>query len=404
MKTKVSTSVISEIKYVATLPPDDRVESTTVHPAWTTLLGLRHEWEDLLASTKDSTIFSTMEWLQSWWSAFANHAELQCLSFCMRDELIGIAPLFRSGTSILGRQLKRLALVGAGSGDSDNLDFITRPGYEQRCVSAFLDWLDQNTDWDLCCLETLPEDSRIVAILSRRLSELHWPFRTMTIPRSYLALPNSWDEYLKNLAPDFRPLLTRYPKRLEARYRCQTVRCETQEHLNHYLPILFELHQQRWRENGQPGVFVDPKRRCFYEHMAKAFLEKGWLEFWILELDGAPKAAQFCFHYRDTVYLLQEGFDPQYADQKVGYALRAKMLRHFIECGVKRYDFLGGADAYKRKFGAELGSYVTLRFAKPRSLGELYLRLEHSSECVRRRLRASLPQSVLTVIRAIRGS
>ena len=343
-----------------------------------------------------------MEWLHSWWRAFGSNAELRCVTFSAGDDLVGIAPLFQSKTSLIGVPLKRLSLVGAGSGDSDNLDFITRPGYEQSCVTAFMAWLAQEADWDVCYLETLPEDSRSLAILIQRLSQLSWPHYVAPIPHSYVSLPSSWEEYLKRLAPEFRPLLTRYPRRLESRYRCRFIRCETQEHVRHYLPVFFELHQQRWRQNGELGVFADASRRRFYEYMANSFLERRWLEFWILELDGLPKAAQFCFRYGNTVYLLQEGFDPQYADQKVGYALRAHMLRHFIERGIERYDFLGGADAYKQKFGAELASYVTLKFARPQSAGAACLRLEQSVEGTRQRLRSALPPSVLSLIRRMR--
>lgn len=404
LKAMMPKSVGSGPRVVPGLLQNGAVESTAVHRNLSGLASLCHDWENLLSSGRDLTIFSTMEWLQSWWRAFGKDAELRCLSFSKGDDLVGVAPLLRSRLSVFGGRLKRLAFVGAGSGDSDNLDFLTRPGYERGCVTTFIDWLGRDPDWDICCLETLPEDSRILPSLIQKLSELSWPHYITPIPHSYVSLPNTWEEYLKRLDPKFRPLLTRYPKRLESRYRCQFIRCETQEQLNQYLPVFFELHQMRWRQNGELGVFSDADRRCFYEYMAKSFLQRGWLEFWVLELDGVPRATQFCFRYHNTVYLLQEGFDPQYADEKVGYALRAHMLRHFIQSGVTRYDFLGGADTYKLKFGAALGSYVTVKFARPHTAGDLYLRLERSAERTRRRLRAVLPPSILSLIRNMRLS
>ena len=56
-----------------------------------------------------------------------------------------------------------------------------------------------------------------------------------------------------------------------------------------------------------------------------AFLQRGWLEFWRLELNGETVGAQFCFRYNDTVSLLQEGFHPKYAGEKIGYALKAHL-------------------------------------------------------------------------------
>ena len=83
--------------------------------------------------------------------------------------------------------------------------------------------------------------------------------------------------------------------------------------------------------------------------------------------------AQFCFRYRDTVSLLQEGFHPKYTAEKVGYALRAHALQEMISTGARRYDFLGGADAYKARFGSTQGKYLNLYFAGPSWKGRLVL-------------------------------
>jgi CelD/BcsL family acetyltransferase involved in cellulose biosynthesis len=108
--------------------------------------------------------------------------------------------------------------------------------------------------------------------------------------------------------------------------------------------------------------------------MARAFVARGWLEFWLLKLDGDPVAAQFAFRYRDTVFSLQEGFDPAYSTDSVGYALRAHAIRQFISEGVRRYDFLGGQSPIKQRWGARPGVYLSIRFARPSSRGNAYLR------------------------------
>jgi len=46
---------------------------------------------------------------------------------------------------------------------------------------------------------------------------------------------------------------------------------------------------------------------------------------------------------------------------KVGYALRAAMLQHFIAAGIKRYDFLGGLATHKQKWGCGARRLLNLR-------------------------------------------
>jgi CelD/BcsL family acetyltransferase involved in cellulose biosynthesis len=123
------------------------------------------------------------------------------------------------------------------------------------------------------------------------------------------------------------------------------------------------------------------------------------LEFWLLELENETVAAQFCFRYRDTVSLLQEGFHPKYAADKIGYALRAHVLQEMIRTGARRYDFLGGSDQYKSSFGAHQESYLSLHFAGSSLLGKLYLAQRRQSAQVKRWLKNKLPATVMAALR-----
>jgi hypothetical protein len=71
---------------------------------------------------------------------------------------------------------------------------------------------------------------------------------------------------------------------------------------------------------------------------------------------------------------------------------------------MKRYDFMGGSDPYKEKFGAELGSYLTISFAKPRSFGSLYMFAKDAKQKSRRWLRERLPEHWTNRIRAWESS
>jgi len=52
----------------------------------------------------------------------------------------------------------------------------------------------------------------------------------------------------------------------------------------------------------------------------------GSLELWLLDLDGRTVAAQCGLRYGELVCALQEGFDPDYATDSVGYVLRSYVL------------------------------------------------------------------------------
>ncbi|HEY4675822.1 MAG TPA: GNAT family N-acetyltransferase [Candidatus Angelobacter sp.] len=367
---------------------------------WEELEQFRESWNCLLQANPTSSIFQTPEWLAAWWQAFARDKELLGLVFAdAQGCTLGIAPLYSEQNSFFGRTLTTLRMVGAGSGDSDALDFITSPGSEEACAEAFVAWLDKQKDWDICALETLPQVSLVAKRLGTRLHEAQWSVDTTLTPNFVIDLPAAWPQYLNALEPSFRPLLTRYPKRLQSRFTVKFSRCENPGDLKAQLDTLFDLHQMRWTRRGETGAFAGNERRGFYYQMAAAFLQSGWLEFWLLELNGETVGAQFCFRYNDTVSLLQEGFHPKYAAEKIGYALKAHLLEEMIGTGARRYDFLGGADPYKSKFGAHQENYLNLFIAGPSKLARLYLQVQKQKRGIKAWLKRKLPASVVDVVR-----
>ena len=135
-------------------------------------------------------------------------------------------------------------------------------------------------------------------------------------------------------------------------------------------------------------------RRQFYNDLASLLMPRNQLEFWLLELNGKPVAAQFGFRFGRTVYLLQEGFDPAFAKDSVGYVLRAHVLRTLMAEGIRKYDFLGGVSDSKTRWGAEIGRYVNFRFSRPRSLGGAYVHVRREAEGAKEWLRPRAPRRI----------
>jgi CelD/BcsL family acetyltransferase involved in cellulose biosynthesis len=365
----------------------------TSYRSWAQFEEIVPAWENILDENPRLSIFSTPEWMGSWWKAFGGGRQLVALAFLNETgELLGLAPLYRDD-SLFGR-VKCLRLVGDGSKDSDNLDLIIRPGSEKACVQSFLGWLADQPDWDFCCLNTVDENSLAVNTLMRQLKARKWPMVLAPSHKAAVHLPGTWESYVKSLNSDFRPLVTRYPQRLSNRYKVRVSRCEHYSEICERLEALFSLHQKRWNKANEPGSFGSRARRQFYFDIAESFLQRGWLELWSLELNGAVVAVQFCFRYRDTGYILQEGFDPDFAHEKVGYALRAAMLQHFIHLGIRQYDFLGGFNLHKQNWGARPGSYWNLGFATPGALGHRYLIFDKLASDTKAWIRHRLPYGV----------
>ncbi len=365
---------------------------------------LRPAWEDLLAHYPAASIFSTWEWLAPWWRAFGSKRQLWALAFFDGSgKLAALAPLSLETRQIgTGLKFHVLQLMGDGSQDSDNLDLPVRPAFEDLFVRSFLNYLEsQASEWHFCELNTFPSNSSAGLSLEQHLRKRRWTTVTYQRPCSAIALPETWETYLQQLSGKERGKIGRYTRLLEKNYTVRVHKCSQEGELRACLETLFDLHEKRWRLVGQTGSFQDPARRQFYNDLASLLLGRGWLEFWHLELNGNPAASQFGFRYGSTVFQLQEGFDPAYYRDAVGYVLRGYVLKALIAEGVRCYDFMGGVDPSKTRWGAKTGTYHDLHFALPRSRGSVYLRLKHSAQENKQRLRETLSPRAWSILHSI---
>jgi CelD/BcsL family acetyltransferase involved in cellulose biosynthesis len=373
------------------------------------LQNLRPLWDELLSSYPLASTFSTWEWLDSWCRSFGNNAELHVLALFNSSRLVGLAPL-----SIFNRKfsglltLRVLVFMGDGSGDSDNLDFPVLPGFEEEFAQTILDYLERHRrQWDICELNTMPSNSPMAGCLEKLLRSRVWTCFEHGRTCSAVQLSATWDEYLHQLSSEDRNNLGRYARRLNKQYSTRIYRCTDAQELPRCLDALFNLHQARWEKAGEPGSFASAERRQFYEQLSQRLLARGWLEMWVLELNGAIAAVQFAFRYRSAVYQLQEGYNPEHASDRAGFVLRGEVLKQLISEGVRVYDFLGGELLYKARWAAQAGQYRDLHFARPKSMGAIYLSsvvyFSRTKQWLRRRLPASVWRMLHVVNVALKG-
>jgi CelD/BcsL family acetyltransferase involved in cellulose biosynthesis len=207
---------------------------------------------------------------------------------------------------------------------------------------------------------------------------------------------------VKRLSSKERGKIGLRSRRLEKKYAVVKIRkVSNQSELEYALQALFDLHGKHWNLRGLPGTLHSPTRRGFYGELARSLLARRRLEFWILELDGKIMAAQFGLRHGDTVFSLQEGFDPAYSSDSVGYILRSQVLKNLIAEGIRKYDFLGGADDSKVRWAAEVKSYVSLEFAQPWTRGNLHLSLKYKSIETKAWLRKRLPAPVWQTLKRV---
>src|ERR1700737_1333161 len=368
----------------------------TLISRWEELQAISREWNEVLANSCEDTFFLTWEWISAWWNHYGNGRQLFALTAKRQGRLVGIAPLYVDDVKKYGRRWKVLKIIGDGSGDSDYQDCIALAGLEGEVAQAFVDFLaGHRNDWDVMEFESVPETSPFIKAFLDAAKDKFDGMAREVVPCTSVMLPSRWDEYLNLLKPRVRSKVRSSLAFLEKEIRSVPMACSEPKELDEWLPILFDLHTRRWQQTGQSGVFHGEAKRNFYAEISCAALKNGWLAFYRLDWSERPLAMQYGFLYRDRFLLLQEGYDPGFENVRPGQTLRSWTIRHWIENGLKEYDFLAGAPKHKLEWGGITKQSLRIKLTSNSASTWAFIKGEKSIESVKDAIRPVIPERLV---------
>jgi CelD/BcsL family acetyltransferase involved in cellulose biosynthesis len=312
-------------------------------------------WSDLLERTAKASVFLSPEWIGAWWRAFGEGHEPRLVA-AWNDQgmLAGLAPFYVRKMRFGGLvDLPVIRLMGDEGGGAEYLGLLVEPGREEELLRSLAGVA--GSQGALFDIRGLPE-SDVLALLIPTMfgGQAPWRIHRERHPCSRVSLPNDYEAYLRSLKPKFRSALRYQTNRLVKNHSTRLLRTNSEEDLDAHLDRFFTMHQERWTARGETGSFHDPRKPAFYREVAASFLRRGWLRFYHLEVDKVIRASQFGFAYRGTLYSLQEAIDHSFHPPGIdgfGVVLRGMAIRESIAEGLEAYDFLGGVEEFKTRWG-----------------------------------------------------
>jgi CelD/BcsL family acetyltransferase involved in cellulose biosynthesis len=297
------------------------------------------DWKRIQENNPAGHIFSSLEWTEAWWRQFGNRDSLYLGSVRDGDTPIGIAPLLVADNS---------ARFIGNVDTCDYLDFIIEPGNEALFFTTLLDHLIQHQVRSLD-LAPLRPDSTVISYLAplalERQYGVSYQKEDITLD---MELPSSWEDYLQSLTGKQRHELKRKLRRLdemgEIQYR--TVTEYSEDAMQTFLTFFRESRDDK-------AAFLTVEMESFFKTIADIMARNGILQLNFLELNNAPIAATMCFDYKNTVYLYNSGYDPEYGWLSAGILSKALCIKDSIEKGKKKFDFLKGDEVYKYHLGGQ---------------------------------------------------
>jgi CelD/BcsL family acetyltransferase involved in cellulose biosynthesis len=340
---------------------------------------LRPAWLELLGRSDASTAMLTPMWLATWWRIWGAREgrQLRIVLFHQGERLAGLAPLLRRRHWHRGLvPLWRLEPLGSGEppGErvcTDYLNVIAERGAETLVANSLADAVATGRlgSWDELVLPSMDGSGVMPELLRAAFARQGARVAIEAVDTcTYAALPAAWDEYLQAQSSSRRYLINRSIRDLE-KWAGPDLRhhaANSPDELAEGTRLLHALHGERWRADGQDGVFAAGRFSEFHDRAMPELLAAGALDLEWLSVAGRPIAVQYNLAWNGKVVTYQSGRAMDLPGKiRAGLVLHAHAMRRAIEAGRREYDFLAGASRYKTELGNAARPLVDFRAVRP---------------------------------------
>ena len=318
---------------------------------------LQSEWNPLLQRAPVNHVFYTWEWQKTWWDAYCP-GELRVLACHQDGRLVGIAPLFLTESD--GK--RRVQIIGCVD-VTDYLDFIVDRERLTDVYTAFADYFASGrADFDVLDFCNIPYDSPTMQLLPGLLEARG--FQTEVEQQEVcpiIELPADWTGYLRMLDKKQRHELRRKIRRIQGIEKAVdwyivNGRHNLAEETAHFVRLMAASDPEK------AEFLSNDNNLRFFRNIVPLLQDRGWLQMKFLTVAEDRAAAYINFIYGDRVMVYNSGHDHRdYADLSPGIVLLAYSIRHAIEQGYQKYDFLRGDEAYKYRMGGRDNPVMNIR-------------------------------------------
>jgi CelD/BcsL family acetyltransferase involved in cellulose biosynthesis len=299
-------------------------------------------WSSL--AEQSGNLFATPEWLLGWWRHFGRG-----------ERELWVARDAEGAMVLLPLYVEDGVLRFIGHGHSDVLGPIAASEHRHAGAEVLRQLLERNSiAWTSFEGRDLPDD-----VPWARVTGASEVCRTASPVLRLDGL--GWEGYLRSRSRNFRAQVRAMERRL-ARRGTRVRVCDDPARLERDLDDLFRLHVARWgpamaRELVERGA-------AFYREVARASLERGWLDLLVLELEGRPAAALLNFRFAGEEWFYQGGRDRAFDREAPGVMLHVYAIRAAIRDGLRSYRFLRGGEAYKYRFTGDDDGLVSITMSR----------------------------------------
>ncbi len=297
-------------------------------------------WAALLSKDPSHTVYQTYAWNMVAAETYAPKDGLFIVCAREGDELLAILPL------VLRHENGRRVLRFMAAARSDYSDIICPLRCSEIIPSIWAHILSLRSEWDLICLQNVPEDSTLSAYfkdgpLFKRQSCV------VSRENASVLLFKQDVGYTQKVLNKKR--LHKYREHLRKNGTYEVLHLTEASGIRPHLEDYFDQHIHRWEGTAWPSLFKNEDNKAFYRKIVEE-LPQGWITFSMLKWQGRPAAYHLGFSLGRKFIWYKPCYEVELAAFSVGQVLLQEVLEQAQVRGFDEFDMGIGKDAYKGRF------------------------------------------------------
>jgi CelD/BcsL family acetyltransferase involved in cellulose biosynthesis len=294
---------------------------------------LRDPWNRLATDS----LFLTWDWLDCWWQAFGQGAEMRVHVSWDRSQLVGGMAFGLRGRHLWAMADQQTDLYRPVTRSSQDLDPILRAVAEGP--------------WSRITLPGVPTDDpateRLLDTLRARGWLVHEVFRESC---PIIDTRGTFDAYSQGLSANARRQVSKARRRLERQGHVELRVVEPVDELEPVLAESFALEAAGWKGRSKSAILSSQRMAGFWRSLFERYQRLGGLRFSELRLDGALVAFCLGIVHNARLYTLKTSYDERYAYFAPGNVLRLEMIERCFEEEIDAQELLGPMLRWKQRY------------------------------------------------------
>jgi len=322
---------------------------------------LREDWNGLVVEDDRGVhgldVTNTYEWARAVRDLqLARHAK-ETIVVREQSRVVGVLSCYFDVFSNF--RLRKLAPITQINGVRSG--WVLQPRSADR-LKSLCEHLQQDiAKWDVLVFSVV-EDSESHRAVVELDSAGVFQIRELDRKRSpFIALADSIEEQYTRMDKKLAKDVQRRERKLRAdgsvRLRVFVEEDETPE----FLDAVVLIEQRSWKEDSGTSITQNKSQQELYTTLAPVLASRQWLAGFVLYLNDEPIAYTYGVLFNGVFQNHKTSYVQDLRDKGPGNVLRVLEIDWLCKRGIRWYDFMGGCETYKMKWGSSV--YTKIKYA-----------------------------------------